>query len=426
MGGGAGTRLHPLTLKRAKPAVPLGAKFRLIDIPISNCLNSGLNRIYILTQFNSTSLHRHITTSFHFDRFSKGFVEILAAQQSPQYHVEHSWYEGTADAVRKNLLRFRDTGGGEVLILSGDQIYRMDYTDILRTHRGASGGGAADLTIAGLLVTRDRARSFGVMKVSPDGEVLEFIEKPGNNDALFKGLEAPPEVLERFGMAQTSEPLYLANMGIYVFGLEQLERALDNSFCDFGKEILPGLLRNYKVRAHLFDGYWEDIGTIRAFHQANIELASSAPRFDFYQAEAPVYTRARLLPATKVQRVTVSSSLVADGCNIDQANIENSLIGVRSMIGKGCTIKNTYVMGCDFYHSDAERQAQRARGSPPLGIGDGSYIENAIIDKNACVGRNVSIRNRQEHRTYDDGTVVIREGIIVVPRGAMIPDGYSI
>ncbi len=426
MGGGAGTRLHPLTLKRAKPAVPLGAKFRLIDIPISNCLNSGLNRIFILTQFNSTSLHRHILMSYHFDRFSKGFAEILAAQQSPQYNVEHSWYEGTADAVRKNLLRFRDSGGEEVLILSGDQIYRMDYTDVLRTHRCVMGDGSADVTIATLLVSRERARSLGVMKISPEGDVLDFVEKPGKNDALFDGLEAPPALLKRFGLPETGEPMYLANMGIYVFGLAQLEKALDNSFCDFGKEILPGLLDGYKVRAHLFDGYWEDIGTIRAFHQSNIELASASPRFDFYQAEAPIYTRARLLPATKIQGATISSSLIGDGCLIDQAVIESSLIGVRSIIGGGCTIRNTYVMGCDYYETQESRRSCYARGQPQLGIGDATYIENAIIDKNAHVGRNVSIRNREEHTTYDDGTVVIREGIVIVPRGAVVPDGYSV
>ncbi len=426
MGGGAGTRLYPLTLTRAKPAVPLGAKFRLIDIPISNCLNSGLNRIYVLTQFNSTSLHRHISMSYHFDQFSKGFVEILAAQQSPQYHLEHSWYEGTADAVRKNLLRFKDSGGAEVLILSGDQIYRMDYTDIIHTHRSVTDEGTADLTIAGLLVSKERARSLGVMKISSQGEVLEFLEKPGNNDSLFAGLEAPPELLERFHLPSSTEPMYLANMGIYVFGLEQLEKALDNRHCDFGKEILPDLLTKYKVRAHLFDGYWEDIGTIRAFHQANIELACPAPRFDFYQPEMPIYTRARLLPATKMHRATVVASLIGDGCVIEDAVIENSLIGVRSHIGRGCLIRNSYVMGLDYYPSEADCRVQAAKGLPQLGIGEGAHVENAIIDKNACVGRNVSIRNLEEHRTYDDGTVVIREGIVVVPRGAVIPDGYSI
>jgi glucose-1-phosphate adenylyltransferase len=426
MGGGAGTRLHPLTLKRAKPAVPLAAKFRLIDIPISNCLNSGLNRVYILTQFNSTSLHRHISMSYHFDRFSKGFVEILAAQQSPHYNVERSWYEGTADAVRKNLPRVRDSGGGLVLILSGDQIYRMDYNDILRTHVGSPQTGAADVTISGLLVNKERARAFGIMKISPEGDVLEFVEKPGKNEALFEGLQAPPELLARFGVAQSSEPLYLANMGIYVFGMEQLERALDNNAPDFGKEILPSLLGKMRVRAHLFDGYWEDIGTIRAFHQANIELASPDPSFDIYKADAPIYTRARLLPATKLLGATIKSALIADGCLIDQAEIESSLIGVRSVIGKGCTIRNTYVMGIDYYETPAELARHRRDGTPPAGIGDGSYIENAIIDKNAQVGRNVTIRNREEHTTYEDGTVMVREGIVVVPRGAIVPDGYSI
>ncbi|MBI4604376.1 MAG: glucose-1-phosphate adenylyltransferase [Planctomycetes bacterium] len=426
MGGGAGTRLHPLTQRRAKPAVPLAAKFRLIDIPISNCLNSGLNRIYILTQFNSTSLNRHIYTSYHFDRFSRGFVEILAAQQSPQYHVEHSWYEGTADAVRKNLTRVKDTGCEDVLILSGDQIYRMDFREILGTHRGTGESDRAHVTIAGLLVPRERARSFGIMRISPEGEVLAFIEKPGKNDALFEGLEAPPELLERFGMRESREPLYLANMGIYVFGVEQLEEALEGGAPDFGKEVLPSLLGRMRVRAHLFQGYWEDIGTIRAFHQANIELATPSPRFDFYRADAPIYTRARLLPATKLERAAVKSSLIADGCMIDEAVIESSLIGVRSIIGKGCTIRNTYVMGADYYESGEDVQAHRGRSSPQVGIGEGTHIENAIIDKNAQVGRNVSITNRQEHTTYDDGRVVIREGIVVVPRGAVIPDGYSI
>jgi glucose-1-phosphate adenylyltransferase len=426
MGGGAGTRLYPLTHKRAKPAVPLGAKFRLIDIPISNCLNSGMNRIFILTQFNSTSLHRHISSTYHFDRFSKGFVEILAAQQTPQYNVEHSWYQGTADAVRKNMVRFKEAGGDEVVILSGDQIYQMDFSEVLRTHLGADGRGPCDVTIAALLVPRERARSFGIMKIDSDANVLEFVEKPGRNESLFEGLAAPPGLLKHFGVEESLSPLYLANMGIYVFDFETLEEALDNDFTDFGKEVLPSLLETRKVRAHLFRGYWEDIGTIRAFHRANVELAGPNPRFNFYLEDFPIYTSARLLPATKIHDAAITASLVSDGCLIDQAKIESSLIGVRSIIRQGSTIKNSYVMGADYYETDEDRAKHAGEGLPEIGVGQGSFIQDAIIDKNARVGRNVSIRNKEEHTTFDDGRVVIREGIVVVPRDGIIPDGYSI
>ena len=426
LGGGAGTRLHPLTCKRAKPAVPLGSKFRLIDIPISNCLNSCLNRIFIVTQFNSTSLHRHITASYHFDRFSKGFVEILAAQQTPQYDVEQSWYEGNADAVRKNLARLREAGGDNVLILSGDQIYQMDYREILKTHRASLGSGPPGATIAALLVPREEARDFGILRISSEGDVIDFVEKPGQNDALFDGLEAPPDLLARFNISQTSEPLYLANMGIYAFGLGDLERALDNQLYDFGREVLPSLLGEKRVRAHLFQGYWEDVGTIATFHRANIELAKAVPRFNFYNEDAPIYTRARLLPATKIQGASITSSLLSDGCIVDRAVIEDSLIGVRSVIGRDCTIKNTYIMGADYYETDEDRAANRAGERPHFGIGPGSHIENAIIDKNVRVGNNVALRNREAHTTFDDGRVVIREGITVVPRGTVLPDGYRI
>lgn len=426
LGGGAGSRLHPLTYKRAKPAVPLGAKFRLIDIPISNCLNSCLNRIFIVTQFNSTSLHRHITASYHFDRFSGGFVEILAAQQTPQYNVDQSWYEGNADAVRKNLVRLREAGGGDVLILSGDQIYQMDYRDILKTHRKSGGSGSPGATIAALLVPREEARDLGILKISPEGDVIDFVEKPGQNDALFRGLEAPPELLARFNILEAREPLYLANMGIYVFGLRGLERALDNQLYDFGREVLPSFLAEGGVRVHLFQGYWEDVGTIATFHRANIELARAVPRFNFYNEDAPVYTRARLLPATKIQGASITSSLLSDGCVIDKAVIEESLIGVRSVIGRDCIIKNTYIMGADYYETAAGGDASGESKQPCVGIGAGSHIENAIIDKNARVGNNVTLRNREARTTFDDGRVVIREGITVVPRGTVLPDGYTV
>ena len=427
MGGGAGQRLSPLTRMRAKPAVPLGGKSRLIDIPISNCINSGLRRIYILTQYNSASLHSHISRSYHFDRFSKAFVQILAAQQTPSYTVEHSWYEGTADAVRKNLARIHEVGGDEVLILSGDQIYQMDFRDVLRTHRGNDELGRPGVTIAALLVPKERARQLGIMRIdSSTGRVLEFVEKPGKDEERFSGLEATDRIVEEFGLAREDGPYYLANMGIYVFNLNWLENSLAHDFSDFGREVLPALLEQCEVRAHLFHGYWEDIGTISSFHQANIELAGPVPRFNFYLEENPIYTRARLLPASKIQGASVSGSLISEGCLIEQARIEKSLIGVRSVIGRDCIIRNTYVMGMDYYETDTQRAHDLQRQQPTIGIGDGTIIENAIIDKNARVGRNVRIQNLQGHTSFDDGKVIIRDGIVIVPRGGVVPDGYTL
>lgn len=422
MGGGAGKRLLPLTAHRAKPAVPIGGKFRLIDVPISNCINSGINRIYVLTQFNSTSLHRHVSQSYHFHRFSRGFVEILAAQQTPLFTEAHSWYEGNADAVRKNLPRLEESRPDDVLILSGDQLYQMDFQEILATHRGI-GRPRADATIAALLVPREAARSLGILRIDDQARVLEFVEKPGQNDRLFDGLEAPPEVLKKLSMPPSDEPLYLANMGIYAFRYDRLSELLRSETCDFGKEVLPQALKEGELRAHLFQGYWEDIGTIRAFHQANIDLATGAPHFDFYSQEQPVYTRARLLPASSLQSVSLQETLIADGCKIAQARVEKSLVGVRSIVGSDCELRNTFVMGNDYYETSEERD--RSDG-PPLGIGSGTVIANAIIDKNARVGRNVHLTNAAGHENHDTEHVIIRDGIIVVPRGGSVPDGYSI
>lgn len=426
MGGGAGTRLFPLTLMRAKPAVPLGGKFRLIDIPISNCINSGVIRVFILTQFNSTPLHRHISQSYHFDRFSRGFVEILAAQQSPQYRVERSWYEGTADAVRKNLARFRESGGTEVLILSGDQIYQMDLREILETHRGSHGGAAADVTIGTVLLPRDETRQLGVLRTDDNGRVEAFVEKPGKNEDLYTGLEAAPELLDRFGIERGDEPLYMANMGMYVFGIDTLEKALDNAFTDFGGEVLPSLLRDFDVRAHLFQGYWEDIGTLKSFHQANLDLANEKSKFNFYDQLRPIYTRARQVPAARLDDVHARESLISDGCLIRDATIEHSLIGLRAVIGSGCTLRRTYMMGADFYEDDDDRARNRAKGVPDVGVGEGSIVENAIIDKDARIGKNVRIINAQGYNEYSDGIIVIRDGISVVMRNQVVPDGYEI
>ena len=440
MGGGAGTRLKPLTSQRAKPAVPLGGKFRLIDIPISNCINSGLNRIYVLTQFNSAPLHRHISQSYHFHRFSRGFVEILAAQQSPNYGVkDDAWYQGTADAVRKNLPRIQEAGGQEVLILSGDQIYQMDFCEILGTHRGSreaqsstlskapSAQPLADVTLGAVVVDKERARSFGILRVDSEGNVLDFVEKPGDDDSKFEGLEVGEELLAEFGMTADSGPWYLANMGIYVFQIDVLSAALDNDFMDFGGEVLPSLLGKAKFRAHLFDGYWEDIGTIKSFHDANIDLASALPKFDFYDQERPIYTRARLLPASKVNRANVTASLVSDGCLVDDATISQSILGIRSVVRRGAHLESTYLMGADHYESDEDRAANRQAGRPDIGIGESAHVRNAIVDKNSRVGNGVRLVNKQgiESGESSDGLVYVREGIVVVPRDAIIPDGYE-
>jgi len=404
----------------------MGGKYRLIDIPISNCLNSGISRIYILTQFNSTSLHRHIHRSYRFDRFSRGFIEILAAQQTPQVAEVHSWYQGTADAVRKNVYRLKDTGGRDILILSGDQIYQMDFRELIEAHRGESTLLPSEVTIAALLVPYERIRHLGILRIDESGRVVEFVEKPKGDRVSVRSLEAPRPLLEKYNLPADSGPWFLANMGIYAFQLEILEEALRKEGADFGREILPGLLDTYQVRAHLFHGYWEDIGTIPSFHQVNLELAGPNPPFLFYSQEKPIYTRARLLPATRAREMTAANSLITEGCLIESAKIENSVIGIRSVIKENVTIRKTYLMGADYYESDEEIRANRARGIPDIGIGPETTIENAIIDKNARIGARVHIKNMEGRENFEDGRVIIRDGIVVVPRMAVIPDGYQI
>ena len=313
-----------------------------------------------------------------------------------------------------------------MLILSGDQIYQMDFQDILATHRGCDGQPRADVTIGAVLVPRERARGLGVLRLDDNRNVSGFREKPGDDDLRLEGLEASPRLLEPLNLPSGSEPWYLANMGIYVFDLDKLEAALANGYSDFGKEVLPSLLASMRVRAHLFHGYWEDVGTVGSFHEANLELASPQPRFNFFVEDSPIYTRARLLPASRIGKATLTASLISDGCLIEEATIEESLIGIRSIVGRGCTLRRTYVIGADYYENEADRAADREQGIPPLGIGDGSDIEDAIIDKNARVGRNVRISNRRRHEEYEDGVVVIRDGVVVVPRGGVVPDGYRL
>ncbi len=410
MGGGAGTRLFPLTQERSKPAVPLAGKYRIVDIPISNCINSGLRRIYVLTQFNSASLHKHIYSSYKFDQFSRSFVEILAAQQTP---TATSWYQGTADAVRQNLRDFLQYPYEYFVILSGDQLYRMDYGAVLKDHIAAG----AELTIATIPVKHEQAHAFGIMHTDAARKIVRFEEKP-NDPALLDELRIPAGLLRELGQPAESE-LYQASMGIYVFNREALIRALDNTHADFGKHVIPEMLRKVRVQAHIFQGYWEDIGTIRSFFEANLSLTDTIPNFNFFDTAAPIYTRARFLPASKVNGATIRQAIISDGCVISDAQIERSVIGVRSYIEGGTTIRNSIVMGSDFYEAAL---AQRPDG-PGLGIGKNCVIDNAIIDKNARIGNGVVVTPEGKPDHFDGPNFYVRDGIVIVPKGAVIPDG---
>src|SRR4051812_13974786 len=416
LGGGRGTRLYPLTKFRAKPAVPLAGKYRLIDIPISNCINSGFNKMYVLTQFLSVSLHRHIRQTYRFDQFNGGFVEILAAQQISDDGTA-DWYQGTADAVRKQLRYIQQPGVDYVVILSGDQLYRMDYRDMLRTHIETK----ADATIAGIPVTREQAKAFGIMRIADSGRVEGFLEKP-QTDKEADIVRMKPQWIDARGIASQGRDL-VASMGIYVFNRETLVECLEKTdYLDFGKEIFPASVRAKRVMVHLFDGYWEDIGTIKAFYDANLSLASQTPPFDFHSPSAPIYSRPRFLPPTRVSDAIVKTSLVADGCQIGRGcTIENSVIGLRSIIGDNVTIRNTVIMGADYF-DDGDRQALH-QGQPALGIGSGSHIEGAILDKNCRIGKNVRIINEQRLETRgEDEACIIREAIPNVVKDGELPD----
>lgn len=420
LGGGKGTRLFPLTQYRSKPAVPLAGKYRIIDIPISNCINSGLNRIYLLTQFNSVSLHRHIRETYRFDRFEGGFVEILAAQQTMSGEM---WYEGTADAVRKNLRYLQQPGIDYVLILSGDQLYRMDYRDMIETHRKSG----ADATLATVPVSAKQAAAFGILQFDDSGRVTGFKEKPKTEEEL-RPVRTDPAWIDSHGIESRGRDC-LANMGIYLFNRDLLVHLLTTTeYQDFGKEVFPSAIKTHRVQVHLFDGYWEDIGTIKSFFQANIDLAMPNPPFDLNSRWAPLYSRARFLPPTKVDGATVRSSLLADGCTIGEGTvIENSVIGLRCRIGRNVTIRNSVLMGADFYQSPQDLDADRAAGRPPVAIGDGTTIEGAIVDKNCRIGRNVTIINRQGVENAEETPqAMICDGVVVVPKEATLPDGFSL
>ncbi|MBX6314233.1 MAG: glucose-1-phosphate adenylyltransferase [Isosphaeraceae bacterium] len=420
LGGGRGSRLYPLTKSRSKPAVPIAGKYRLIDIPISNCINSGLEQIYVLTQFNSVSLHRHIANTYKFDPFGGGFVEVLAAQQTMQHET---WYQGTADAVRRNIPYFSDPDIDLVLILSGDQLYRMDFRDMIRTHRETG----AEATIAALPVAEKEAKACGIMRIDNAGRVTDFEEKPKTPEALAS-VRTDPDWMAKRGISAEGRP-YLASMGIYLFNRSTLVEILaSTSATDFGKELFPQAIQSHRVQTHLFDGYWEDIGTIGAFHQANIDLTSENPPFEFVTGESTIFTHPRYLPCSKISGATVSNSLISDGCDIGRGSvIENSVIGVRAKIAEHVTIRNSYIMGADSYESLRQIEANRRAGRPNIGIGAGSRIENAIIDKNARIGRNVRILNEAKIIESEEAPhYVIRDGIVVVPKFTIIQDGTLI
>ena len=414
MGGGAGTRLFPLTQKRAKPAVPLGGKYRLVDIPISNCLNSGLRQVYVLTQFNSESLHRHITGSYKFDSFTKSFIEILAAQQTPE---GARWYQGTADAVRQNLHYFLERPYEYYLILSGDQLYRMDYGALLQAHIQND----ADITLGTTPVDRQAASGFGILHSDAKRHIFRFEEKP-KDPKLLDELRIPPDLLTELGRPADAE-LYQGSMGIYVFNRQVLIDSLPGNQDDFGKHIIPASLQKHKVFAYIFQEYWEDIGTVRAFFEANLALSDPVPTFNFFDHINPIYTQQRFLPASKVSGTQVQRAIIADGCIISDANIDRAVIGIRSVIGSGTTIRNSVLMGADYYQTEAWEPNP---GLPPLGIGCRCHIEGAIIDKNARIGEGVVITPEGKPDNADGENYCIRDGVVVVPKGTVIPAGTLI
>ena len=420
LGGGRGTRLYPLTKYRSKPAVPLAAKYRLIDIPLSNCLNSGLNRIYVLTQFLSVSLHRHIRQTYRFDVFGGGFVEILAAQQTMD-EAGADWYQGTADAVRKQIRYIQQSGVEYVLILSGDQLYRMNYEEMIRTHKQSN----ADVTIAAMPVNRQAAGSLGIMRADDAGRVVGFLEKP-KTEKEINLVSMDPQWIERRKIPAQGRDC-LANMGIYVFNRSALEDVLTKTdYHDFGKEIFPTSIRTRKVQVHLFDGYWEDVGTIRSYFDSCLSLASPNPPFDLAQPDAPIYSRPEFLPPSLLEGASVRGSLIADGCRIGRdAVIENSIIGARCIIGRGVTIRNSIIMGADEYESASQRAATVQRGTPPIGIGDGAVIEGSIVDKNCRLGARTRVVNEEGLENSSDAEdCVVRDGIPIVVKDATLADDW--
>jgi glucose-1-phosphate adenylyltransferase len=407
MGGGQGSRLWPLTKKRSKPAVPLAGKYRLIDIPISNCLHAGIEKISILTQFRSVSLHRHILRTYGRDMFRDAWVEILAAEQSPG-HTD--WYQGTADAVRQQWVEIDHAGTKYVLILAGDHLYRMDYRDFVSYHVETK----ADITLAVQPVEAHYASGLGILKRNPDGEIVSFSEKP--KPEALAGLESLPG----------SDKPYLASMGIYVFSTELLGELLAAPGDDFGKHIIPQAMPSHRLMGYVFDGYWADIGTIRRFYEVNLELIASDRPLELLDPRWPIYTHPRFLPPSEVRGSRLDQVLLADGSCIYDSDISGSVVGLRSVIGPNATIRSSVLMGADYYEADAAKAENLRLGRPNIGIGQGSTIDSAIIDKNARIGRNVHIRNLPDRPDFDSEDWVAREGLVIVPKSGTIPDGSVI
>jgi glucose-1-phosphate adenylyltransferase len=420
LGGGAGNRLFPLTQQRSKPAVPLGGKYRLVDIALSNCINSDILRTFVLTQYNSASLNRHIAQTYRFSQFSNGFVEIIAAEQTPE---SPQWFQGTADAVRQVLPHIRDWGIDTLLILSGDHLYHMDYRQFLERHHQSD----ADVTVSVIPCEARAASEFGLLKTDETGRIVEFKEKPKGDDLLSMQVDTTKLGLDA---NEAQRRPFLASMGIYVFKYQQLERLLaeDPVAVDFGKHIIPAAIKSRHVQAYMFDGYWEDIGTIGAFYRANLDLTTKIPKFNLFDAEAPVYTRARYLPPSKVEETEINDSIISDGCIINGAKINNSVIGLRSRISKGVQIESSFLMGADYYQTFEEMRSDAGRSLPRVGIGEGTVIKRAIIDKNARIGKNARLLNEAGVVEADgpSGAYFIKDSIIIVPKNAVIVDGTII
>lgn len=409
MGGGVGSRLYPLTRDRTKPAVPFAGKYRLIDIPMSSCFHSDIEKIAILTQFNSVSLHRHIQSTYMRDIFSRGWVQILAAEQT---YRSGDWYQGTADAIRKQTIEIRSSGAKYILVLAGDHLYRMDYRKFVRHHVESE----ADVTIAVQPVSHDEAAAFGILKMNKSGQIVQFTEKPATDDEL-DGLESGDDV----------DKPYMASMGIYVFNDETLFKMIEsNPGTDFGKHIIPEAISSHNVVGYVYDGYWEDIGTIRRFYEVNLDMAAPLPKFNLYEPDRPIYTRPRFLAGSKIEGGSLTNVLLADGCRIQEASIRNSVIGLRSIIAGGVTIERSVIMGADMYDSPPLGEDYWIDGASRLGIGPDSVIQGAIIDKNTRIGRQVIIRSIADRPDEEHENWVSREGIVIIPKNAVIPDGTVI
>jgi glucose-1-phosphate adenylyltransferase len=413
MGGGRGTRLHPLTSERCKPAVPLAGKYRLVDIPISNCLNSNLNQIFVLSQFNTASLHRHIQETYKFDPFGGGFVDILSAEQTQK---GDSWYQGTADAVRQNLHHLDVADDDLVLILSGDQLYQMDFEALIEQHRANE----AAVTIAAKAMPTSEVHGLGLMRVGDDLSIKEFVEKP-TDPAVIEGLALSEAVTANLEAA--GDKFVLANMGIYCFDMRVLRESLDNSYTDFGKEVIPHLLGKVNLMSYVFQGYWEDIGTVHSFFEANLSLTELVPPYNFFDGGNPVYTRARYLPASKVSGVKVNKAIIAGGGIVNDCEVDRAVIGVRSVVRKGSVLRNVVMMGADDFESDADRASNRDLQRPDIGVGENCHIENAIIDKGARIGNNVRLSPEGKPDMYESGDVIVRDGVLLVTKNGVVPDG---